>query len=94
MALARVPAGDGLEGRVRSRSCATSEAQAYKGSDGNIVNGASGGFPRREGAAGAATSGTWSLKTAALMGSGKTRGFCTVRRDALGEGGKEEQYLL
>lgn len=71
MALARVPAGDGLEGRVRSRSCATGEAQAYKGSDGNILNGASGGFPRREGAAGAATSGTRSLKTAALMGRGE-----------------------
>lgn len=51
-------ARDGLEGRVRSRSCATGEAQAYKGSDGNILNGASGGFPRREGAAGAAASAT------------------------------------
>lgn len=71
MALARVPAGDGLEGRVRSRSCATGEAQAYKGSDGNILNGASGGFPRREGAAGAATSRTRSLKSETLMGRGE-----------------------
>lgn len=94
MALARVPAGDGLEGRVRSRSCATGEAQAYKGSDGNILNGASGGFPRREGAPGAATSGTGSLKTAALMGrGGKKSGFCMVRRNALRESGKDEQYL-
>lgn len=79
MAVARVPAGDGLEGRVRSRSCATGEAQAYKGSDGNILNGASGGFPRREGAAGAATSGTRSLKTAALMGREGKKKAVSVR---------------
>lgn len=60
---------------MRSRSCATGEAQTYKGSDGNILNGASGGFPRREGTAGAATSGTRSLKTAALTGRGKKEMF-------------------
>lgn len=63
---ARVPAGEGVRGRVWSRSCATEEAQAYKGSDGNVLNGGSGGFPRREGAAaGAGTSGTRSLVASA-----------------------------
>lgn len=51
MAFAR---GEGRGAGARSRggaregleplSCATEEAQAYKGSDGNILNGGSGGF--------------------------------------------------
>lgn len=53
-----------MKDRVRSQSCATEEAQPYKGSD-KILYGGSGGSPCWERAAGAGISGTWSLVASA-----------------------------